>query len=72
MTVHFKNSSIAQKSKPPDPNHKLIIPLQTSTQLWWYKFDSTVKSHFIVARLNGESRHINIKKLILILATFIV
>ena len=31
---------------------------------------STVKSRFIVARLNGESRHIKIKKEILIVATF--
>ena len=29
----------------------------------------TVKSHFIVAWLNGESRHVKIEKLILTLAT---
>ena len=32
----------------------------------------TLKSHCIVARLDGESRHVKIEKLILILATFIV
>lgn len=30
----------------------------------------TIKSHFLVARLNGESRYINIEKNNLILATF--
>ena len=35
-------------------------------------YGNTVKSHFVVARLNGESRHVKIEKLILILATFIV
>ena len=34
-------------------------------------FTHTIKLHFIVALLNGESRIIKLKKIILILATFI-
>ena len=37
-----------------------------------FQLKCTKKSRFIVARLNGESRHIKIKKEILSLTTFIV
>ena len=49
---------------------KILVITQLETRsghvsAWWnfdYRNDITVKSHFIVARLNDESHHIKIEK----------
>ena len=53
---------------------QFLISFEFSVPLGTYFINCllfTMKSHFIVARLNGESPHIKIQKLIAILATFI-
>ena len=69
MFVYIIHESLLTANYNNECNNEMVI--WSAVPLMSYVFLSTVKSHFIVARLNGESRQIKIEKLILILATFI-
>ena len=63
----------AYKGMSTDFNHTyaMVIFLYDNVSII-YRLHLYYDQHFIFARLDGESRHVKIEKLILILATFIV